>query len=52
MEQRLLVLVQEVVAPLDERPERRTASVVGRTLAKQRQAALDDEQELSEPEDV
>ena len=42
VEQRLLVRVQEVVAPLHERPERGAARVRRRPVAKQPEAALDD----------
>ena len=52
MEQRLLVAVQEVVAPLDELLQRGAGRVGGRAVAQERRAALEDRDELGEPEHV
>jgi hypothetical protein len=48
MEQGLLVHMEEVVAPLDERPERATARIRGRPLAEELQAVRDEGVELRE----
>ena len=52
VEQRLLVRVQEVVAPLDERRERGTAGVRCRPVAEQLQAAPDEGEDLRKTEHV
>ena len=51
LQQRLLVRVQEVVAPLHKRSQRR-AGVGGGLLVKQRQAPLDQREQLRESEHV
>ena len=52
LEQRLLVPVQEVVAPFHELLQRGAARVGGRAVAQERRAALEDGDELREPEHV
>ena len=52
VEQGLLVRMQEVVAPLDERPERGTARIGGRPIVEELQAAPDEGEDLREPEHV
>ena len=52
LEQRLLVPVQEVVAPLDELLQRDAARVGRRAVAQERRAALEDGDDLREPEHV
>ncbi len=52
LEQRLLVPVQEVVAPFHELLQCGAARVGGRAVAKERGAAVEDGDELREPEHV
>ena len=52
LEQRLLVPVQEVVAPFHEPLQRRAARVGGRAVTQERRAPLEDGDELPEPEHV
>ena len=52
LEQRLLVAVQEVVAPVDERFQRGAARVGGGAVAQECRASLEDRDELDEPEHV
>ena len=52
VEQRLLVRVQEVVAPLDERREGGAAGIGGRPIAEQLQAPRDEGEDLRETEHV
>ena len=52
VQQRLLVWVQELVAPVHERVEGGADRVGWRPVAEQREVALDERAELFEPEDV
>ena len=52
VEQGLLVRMQEVVAPLDEGPERGPARIGGRPIVEELQAPPDEREELREPEHV
>ena len=52
VQQRLLVGVHEVIAPLDERPQPGAANVRCAPIAHLRKPARDQRQELGEPEMV
>ena len=52
LEQRLLVSVQEVVAPFDEPLQRAAGGVGGRAVTQERRAPLENRDELLEPEHV